>query len=165
MVLSRLGQGDDVDQDRVRIEPKANVSALAGADSAADQSENDVTRRLEAAKKIPVPMPTRTPFDSDPVAARIYLQEFAAGYRNVAGNMGIHCHMCLNSTFPSARCEPYLAGWRDGSETAWNDRLEKRAANSPKSSKKSNDAADVCVGFGILSVCAAIVLLTRVRQE
>jgi len=97
------------------------VEILSAALKSAER--DDSVKRLKAARLLPVKDPASTPYDNDPQAREVYLEEYRAGYRSILAAVDIGCHMGVNGpTF-----EAYQAGWKAGKEAAASDHPEKAA--------------------------------------
>jgi hypothetical protein len=80
--------------------------------------------RMKAAKLLHVPIPNTTPYDADPKAKKIYLEEYRSGYRTVLAEVWGDCHMGVKSPYFKA----YQHGWSDGIADAKKEHPEKAAA-------------------------------------
>jgi ankyrin repeat protein len=97
------------------------VEILSAAPKSAEG--DDSVKRLKAARQLPVKAPVSTPYDSDPQAREVYLEEYRAGYRSILAAVDIICHMGVKGpTF-----EAFQAGWSDGKKAATKDHPEKAA--------------------------------------
>lgn len=86
-------------------------------------SEDQDLMRLRAAKKLPVPLPPTTPYDSDSKKKAVYLEEYQRGYRSILAAVDIGCHMGVKGeTF-----QAYQDGWTAGIKAARKDHPEKLA--------------------------------------
>lgn len=94
---------------------------LPGATRGSEQ--DDVAARIAAVQKIPVPMPEKTPFDSNRKAREIYLEEYCAGYRTVLAAVFVDCHMGVLGPYFDA----FQQGWTDGKNAALTAHPEKAA--------------------------------------
>ena len=85
--------------------------------------QDDTIKRLQAAKKLPVPLPPTTPYDSDPKKRSVYLEEYQSGYRTILAAVEVDCHMGVKGeTFHA-----YQDGWLDGKHAGIKDHPEKLA--------------------------------------
>lgn len=90
-------------------------------------AERDPLERLIAARRLPVKDPASTPFDSDPAARKVYLEEYRAGYRSILAGVDVACHMGVKGP----DFEAYQAGWRAGKEAARKDNPGKATEIGP----------------------------------
>ena len=86
--------------------------------------EDAALKRIEAARKIDVPLPAKTPFDADPKEREVYLQEYRSAYRLVLAMVQVDCHMGVKGYYEKA----FQQGWKDGRDAAMNAHPEKVAA-------------------------------------
>ncbi len=86
-------------------------------------SSDDVIARIELARKLEVPVPKATPYDSDPKAREIYLEEYTKAYRLVVAEVVVGCHMTVNGRYKAAMQD----GWNDGRRAAMRRYPEKAA--------------------------------------
>ncbi len=84
---------------------------------------SDAGERLKAARQLPVKDPASTPYNNDPLAREVYLEEYRAGYRSVLAVVSIDCHTGIKGPTFGA----FQAGWNDGKNVATKDHPEKVA--------------------------------------
>lgn len=99
------------------------VHVTASANPLSPPPVNETPKRLKAASLLPVPQPISTPYDKDPVAKKIYLDQFNAGYRTVLAAVTFDCHMGVRGPY----LEAFQQGWSDGIKAAKKDHPEKEA--------------------------------------
>ena len=111
-----------------------NESSNAASNASLDELNKKSTpvvrdimlERLQAAKKLPVPIPPTTPYDSDSKKKSVYLEEYQRGYRSILAAVDIGCHMgVMGETFSA-----YQDGWTDGIKAGKKDHPEKWAEMS-----------------------------------
>lgn len=66
------------------------------------------------AKDVQIPVPPTTPFDSDPTANKIYLEDYRTAYRTILANINVECRMSVEGEYRKASD----TGWRDGMRAA-----------------------------------------------
>lgn len=87
------------------------------------RDKDDSIERLKIARKLPVPEPATTPYDSDSKAKEVYLNEYRSGYRSILAAVDIGCHMGVKGLYFNA----FQDGWSDGIEAAKKNHPEKVA--------------------------------------
>jgi hypothetical protein len=85
--------------------------------------QDDTLTRLQAAKKLQIPLPLTTPYDSDPKKRDVYLEEYQSAYRSILAAVDIGCHMGVKGVTFLA----YQDGWTAGIKAARKDHPEKWA--------------------------------------
>ena len=80
-------------------------------------------QRIEGVRKSDIPLPKVTPYDSDPKARAVYLEEYSAAYRLVLAEVMGDCHMAVKGSYENAVRD----GWRDGKKAAMQTYPEKAA--------------------------------------
>jgi len=88
-------------------------AGFAGSDDS-NSRWKDQQGRFEETKAIPIPVPSVTPFDSDPKARQIYLDEYRAAYRTILAKINVDCRMSVKGPYQKASD----TGWRNGMRAA-----------------------------------------------
>ena len=99
-----------------------NLGEIFIAASKSAESDDSV-KRLEAARQLPVNEPTTTPYDNNPQAREVYLEQYRAGYRSILAAVDIGCHIGVKGSHLKA----FQDGWNDGIATGKKDHPEKAA--------------------------------------
>ena len=80
----------------------------------AEETISDPVKRIDLVRGISIPLPQKTPYDSDPDRRATYLEEYKIAYRTVLAAVAVECHMSVKGRSE----EPMRAGWEDGRTAA-----------------------------------------------
>lgn len=86
-------------------------------------SEKDPSKRIQMIPLDSILVPNKTPFDADPEARKIYVEEYRLAYRTVLAEVDVGCYMSISGPFQI----PMERGHRDGLADAKRKYPEKAA--------------------------------------
>jgi hypothetical protein len=78
------------------------LSSISWADDIAVSSEKDPEQRLKMIPLESILVPNKTPFDADPTARKIYVDEYRIAYRTVLAEVFVGCYMSVQGPYQKA---------------------------------------------------------------